>query len=137
MKVCREDEGIRLEAGPGTTSHRVRVYKRGGRNERWGEKPTKDRRVSSENNDARVYGVWRSLTHVRETKWNEEHQAGYKSLLGHDQRSCEHTPKASSFLVVMLTRVVALALETLRNGLLTLLILLGFTSRFPVVTAAE
>lgn len=43
------------------------------------------------------------------------------SLLGHDQRSCEHTPKVLSFLVVMLT----------------LLVMLMFTSRFPIVTAAE
>ena len=79
------------------------------------------RRVSNQNNNARVNGV----NGRRNMERKKEHRGNI--LLRSDQRSREHALKVLSSLVVMPARMVTLVLEMARNGLRTLLSLLTLT----------
>jgi len=84
----------------------------------------------SQNNNARVNSIY-----ARKRDEMERSIKG-KGLLGHDQRSCKHTPVALSSLVVMFACMVTLVLEPLRD-LLTLLVLLVFTLRSSGIKTAQ
>ena len=79
------------------------------------------RRVSNQNNNARVNGV----NGRRNMERKKEHRGNI--LLRSDQRRREHALKVLSSLVVMPARMVTLVLEVARNGLRTLLSLLTLT----------
>ena len=79
------------------------------------------RRVSNQNNNARVNGV----NGRRNMERKKEHRGNI--LLRSDQRRREHALKVLSSLVVMPARMVTLVLEMARNGLRTLLSLLTLT----------
>ena len=62
---------------------------------------------------------------------------GWNGLLKSNQRSCEHTLKVLSSLVVMFTRVVTPELGTPSGDPPTLLVLLILTTRFSGMITAQ